>query len=240
MDRESFAELMEAGAFDESPEPDRAFEPFVPFEPPNVFTLPDFPLGNLSAALGNMARAAAENLQVDPAMTAVPGLAAAALCVQGKFIINPKPGWVEPLNLYATVVARPSERKTPALALMTRPLHAFEKEENRRRAPLVEESNMRQKVLRKTIFHMEENAAKSSKKGAVSLDEISALHRELSELELESVKPLRLLADDVTPEALASLMAENGGRMGLISDEGGIFDVIAGRYSSGKANLGVF
>ena len=41
----------------------------------------------------------------------------------------------------------------------------------------------------------------------------------------------RLLADDITPEAAASLLAEQGGRLAIISAEGGIFDIIAGRYS---------
>ena len=43
----------------------------------------------------------------------------------------------------------------------------------------------------------------------------------------------RLVADDITPEAAASLLAEQGGRLAIISAEGGIFDIIAGRYSNG-------
>jgi hypothetical protein len=189
-----------------------------------------------------MAAAAAENLQVDPGMTAVAGLAVAALCVQGKFIINPKPGWVEPLNLYASVIARPSERKTPALSTMTRPLYAFEKEENQRRAPLIDEYQMKRDVLKKKIFNMKEAAAKPTPKSGkeINFDDITELQYELSDLEREAVKPLRLLADDTTPEALVSLMAANGGKMGIISDEGGIFDIIAGKYSSGRVNMDVF
>ena len=51
------------------------------------------------------------------------------------------------------------------------------------------------------------------------------------ELEKHPVKPLRLLADDATPEALTSLLAENQGCMGIISAEGGLFDMAAGQYS---------
>lgn len=199
-------------------------------------------MDSLPPVLRQMAAAAAENLQVDPGMTAVAGLTVAALCVQGKYIINPKPGWVEPLNLYASVVARPSERKTPALSVMTRPLFAFEKEENQRRAPLISEYQMKKDVLKKKIFNMKEAAAKPTPKNgkAVTFDDITELQYELSDLEREAVKPLRLLADDTTPEALISLMAANDGKMGIISDEGGIFDTIAGKYSSGKVNMDVF
>ena len=50
----------------------------------------------------------------------------------------------------------------------------------------------------------------------------------------------RIVADDVTPEAAATLLAEQGGRLAVISAEGGIFDVIAGRYSSSVPNLDVW
>ena len=49
----------------------------------------------------------------------------------------------------------------------------------------------------------------------------------------------RLVADDVTPEAAASLLAEQGGRLAVLSAEGGIFATLAGRYS-GAPNLEVF
>lgn len=57
---------------------------------------------------------------------------------------------------------------------------------------------------------------------------------------LEPVKPLRLLADDVTQEALQKLMADNDGRMGIVSAEGGIFEIMAGRYTSNSVNVEVF
>lgn len=133
-------ERMEArGEFQGEDVPETGFVPFDPFVPPDASKLPHFPVDSLPPVLRYMVKAAAENLQVAVDMTAVAGLAVASLCVQGKFIINPKPGWVEPLNLYAAVIARPSDRKTPALAVMTRPLHVFEKEENTRRAPMVEQ-----------------------------------------------------------------------------------------------------
>jgi hypothetical protein len=47
----------------------------------------------------------------------------------------------------------------------------------------------------------------------------------------------RLVADDITPEAAASLLAEQGGRLAIISAEGGIFDIIAGRYSGNVPNM---
>lgn len=65
-----------------------------------------------------------------------------------------------------------------------------------------------------------------------------------AEYTLEAEKPVpalpRLIADDVTAEAAASLLAEQRGRLAVLSAEGGIFSTIAGRYSSGVPNLEAF
>ena len=51
----------------------------------------------------------------------------------------------------------------------------------------------------------------------------------------------RLIVDDVSPERLATLLRDHGGRIAVLSAEGDIFDVMAGRYSKGGVpNLGVF
>lgn len=50
----------------------------------------------------------------------------------------------------------------------------------------------------------------------------------------------RLVADDITTEAAASLLAEQGGRLAVLSAEGGIFSTLAGRYSGGSPSLEVF
>lgn len=170
-------------------------------------------------------------------MAAVSVLTVMSRCVQGKFIINPKAGWVEPLNLYAAVIARPSDRKTPVLDLTARPLHTYEREENERRAPLAEAYKMKKDILTKQIANMKELAAKGKD---IDFDEITELQYQLADLDREAIKPMRLLADDVTQEALVSLMSANDGSMGIFSDEGGIFDIIAGRYSSGKVNMDVY
>lgn len=214
--------------------------PFEPFEPPDTSKLPTFPVERLPPVLRDFAQAVAENLQVVVDMPALQVLAVIALCVQGKFIINPKPGWVEPLNLYAVTVARPSDRKSPTVAVCTGHTRDYEREENAQRRPLVDEYNMKRNVLVKRINNMVEAASRPAKGDkAVNLEDITELQYQLADLEREQIKYLRLLADDVTPEALISLMADNNGKMAIVSDEGGIFDIAAGRYSD-RANLDVF
>lgn len=222
-------------------EPADGFPPLDIFAPPAISTLPDFPLQDLPPVIRDMVTAAAENIQVDPAMTAVVALAVVSTAVQGRFAINAKPGWTLPLNMYACIVARPSERKSPAQKVMVRPLYDYEREENRRRKPLVDEYRMKHAVLTKQIDGMIEQAARPAKgKPPIDTREITELQYQRADLEREEIKPLRLLAGDVTPEALISLMAANDGKMAIISDEAGIFSIAAGRYSGGKANTDVF
>ena len=74
--------------------------------------------------------------------------------------------------------------------------------------------------------------------------ENEADEKKLQELkdELDSlpvIKEIRYSADDCSSEALTSLLAGNGGRMAVISSEGGIFDIMTGRYSN-KVNIDVW
>ncbi|MBZ5623139.1 MAG: DUF3987 domain-containing protein [Acidobacteriia bacterium] len=81
------------------------------------------------------------------------------------------------------------------------------------------------------------------RKRTASSEDPEALIRQIREIETElpEVPAIpRLLAEDVTPERVASLMQEQGGRLAVFSDEGGIFDILAGRYSNGIPNLDVF
>lgn len=218
------------------------FAPFEPLPKPETSILPSFPVENLPLPLRDMAIAAANNLQVSVDMTASAGLTITSLCLQRKFVIHPKPGWIETLSLFTAIIARSSERKTPTLSTMMQPVYDYEQEENDRRRPLVEEYQMKRDILTKKIDALKDMAAKPilTKGKEVDLNAITELKYQLADVEREAVKPLRLLADDITQEALVSLMQANDGKIAIVSDEGGIYDIIAGRYSGSKVNLDVF
>ena len=68
--------------------------------------------------------------------------------------------------------------------------------------------------------------------------EIEAIARELAET-IPPVDP-RLLVDNVTPERLEMHLAEQNGRMLVMSAEGTPFDIAAGLYTNGVANADVY
>lgn len=231
--------LREVVPEEEESEPD-GFAPFEPFEDGQADDLPGFPVEALPPVMGDYAQAIATSLQVPADMPAAGLLVAVSLAVQGVYKVNPKPGWLEPLNLYIAVVAKPSERKSPVLAEISRHVYDFCAAENERRAPAINEYRIQASLLSRQVESMLAQAGKAKKGGSGwTAEDISAKQAELDSL--EPVKPLRLLADDVTPEALTSLLADNGGRMGVFSAEGGLFGILAGLYSGqGSANIDTF
>jgi hypothetical protein len=80
--------------------------------------------------------------------------------------------------------------------------------------------------------------ADAAKKLAKTADDIAtamdAAHM-AGEMEIP-IKP-RLTADDVVPEQASTILAEQGGRLAVLSAEGTFFEIVMGRYSSGKPNL---
>jgi len=127
----------------------------------------------------------------------------------------------------------PAERKSAVDSHICQYHQEYEKLKNQENKEAVNRSKIKKAALEKTINDIKNKYAKDKASEA----ELFAAQDELTNF--EEVKPLRLIADDVTPEALASLLAENGGRMAIVSSEGGIFEIMGGRYSQ-STNIDVF
>jgi hypothetical protein len=201
---------------------------FIPFARPQ----PDDFESWLPGWLGEMAEATAAATETPLALSSLLSLAVASASIAAKAVVSPEPGYEEPLNIYTCPSMESGNRKTAALKLVLAPLAAWEAEEMERTAP-------RRKVLeseRKTTeVRIEKLRRDSARKG-----DDPAILAEIRKLEanLPTVPPVpRVWVDDCTPEALAILMYERNERMAVLSDEGGIFETLAGRYSKGVPNL---
>ena len=188
-------------------------------------TVMPFPLDALPEDIRNYVAAISESIQTPVDMAGCAALSVIAASIQGKYAIRGKRDWTEPLNIYLTEIAPPSERKSAVQHAMVKPVSDYENRYNHVHAAEVETSHMRKRILERRQKAVEDQVAK----GKASQDEIDEIARELTEYEVK--KPLRLFADDITPEKLASVLSENNGRMALLSSEAGIFDTLAGAYS---------
>lgn len=199
--------------------------------------LAEFPVEVLPTEIKPYIKAVSESLQVPVDMTATFVLTIISLCVQKKYVIQVKQDWVEPLNLYTLVVARPSERKSPTLKETLRPITAHVKAENELRKPLISEYKLKRNILNGRMKTIQDGLSKNSSKTKFTMQDAIDCQKEIDEL--EEVKEMRLVLDDVTPEGLIRVMKENNECIGIISAEGGIFGMMAGRYSN-NTNIDIF
>ncbi len=196
-----------------------------------------FPLGKLPDRIRVYIQAVTESLQVPVDMVATFALSVISLSVQGKYSVLVKPDWIEPLNLYTVVVGRPSERKSPALKEVTAPVFSYVKELNEKRQPEISQYNLQKKILTGRVRNMQEELIKKGDKAKYRMQDVLEVQKELDSL--EEVALIRKILDDVTPEALVKALKENGETMAIMSAEGGIFGMMAGRYST-NANIDIF
>ncbi|MET9340287.1 YfjI family protein [Nonomuraea sp. NPDC003804] len=200
--------------------------------------LPPFPVHALPAWVADHMSAVAEETQTPLDLAGCVGLAALSTAAGGRAVVNVRGSWTEPVNLFVLVAMPPGSRKSAVFRAMTAPLHSAEKALLDRIGPQITEAE----VARRLAVDVAEKAARtaSSARGEAAPEAIA--EAQSAALSVEGIKvPVlpRLVADDITPETAASLLTEQGGRLAVLSAEGGIFATLAGRYS-GTPNLDLF
>lgn len=201
--------------------------------------LPPFPADEFPPAIAGVIDAVATFTQTDAGMAGTTALAVLAAVAGGRVEVEVRPGWREPLCLYTVTAAVPGERKSAVQAVMTRPIVDVEAELARAGAAARLEAETAKNVATRAAEQARQAAgrAEGSDRDRLLADAVAAS----SYAEAIKIPPVpRLLADDVTPEAAASVLAEQRGRLAIVSAEGGIFYTIAGRYSGQVPNLDVW
>jgi hypothetical protein len=200
--------------------------------------LPEFPTDVLPAWLGGMVAAVAEETQTPPDLAGCLALAVLSTAAGGRATVCVRGHWREPVSLYTAVALDPGNRKSAVFALMTQPLLLAEKTLAEQSLPARVEAETTARLARSAA---EKAAAKAANAEPGLRDQLTAEAIELARAAEEVTVPGKpqLVADDVTPESLATLLAEQDGRISVLSPEGGIFEIIAGRYS-GAPNMEIF
>jgi len=166
------------------------------------------------------------------------GIAVVAACIQKRFKVARTPEHIELLSIWTVTALPPANRKTAVVIAFCAAILAWEKDQY--------ESGKGERARVAVARSVMEDRIKALQARAVKADNASdrnALIEEACMLREEMPEPLfapRIFTGDVTPERLQGLMMEQGERMALLSDEGGIFPVMAGLYSGGKANIDIF
>ncbi|WP_246608156.1 DUF3987 domain-containing protein [Paractinoplanes toevensis] len=200
--------------------------------------LPTFPAELLPGWVAEQVAAVAEFTQTPIDAAGSIALACLSTAAGGRAEVEVRGSWREPTNLFTVVVLPPGSRKSAVFAAMVGPILMAEKALAERTAPAIIEAELSAKAAGKAAEKAAlaaANADGSSRDTLIAEATAAAMNAEAITI---PVKP-QLVADDVTSETAQKILAEQGGRLAVLSPEGGIFATIAGRYS-GTPNLEVF
>jgi hypothetical protein len=205
-----------------------AWEDLVPLGA--LTLLPNFPVDTLPDWVSAMVSAVATEVQVPADLPAAIAMGVLSTAAGGRAEVVVRGQWREPLNLYTVAAMPPGAGKSPAFRLMCAPVFAAERDMR---------TAARDTISRAEIERESEIArAQDERRKAKSDPEIDAAVKRLRLAEDLPVPVMpRLTADDVTPEQAGTLMAEQGGKLAVLSAEGTFFSVLMGRYTSGAPNL---
>jgi hypothetical protein len=216
---------------EEDREPLSDWPSLIPLDAP---LLPTLERDVLPGWLGDYVAALADATETPLELAASQSLAAVSTAVARRYRVLVQPGYTEPTNLWLACALAPGNRKSAVQSAAMAPLQAWERDESVRLGPEIELAKSDVKTAEARAKDMRTRAAKAERA------EAEALAREVAEIEATMPSILivpQLWTSDVTPEQLGALLADQGERMAWLSSEGGIFDLLAGRYSSGIPNL---
>jgi hypothetical protein len=203
----------------------------------DAVNLPELPQGVFTGWLGAMVNGVSQATEIPNELAAGFALAIMGTVAQKIFSVMPEPGYTEPLSVWTITALESGNRKTSVKEAMTRPLTDWEREQADELEPRIKRLSSERRTQEARIVNLRSKASK------LEGDDFITAQHEIAELEaaLPDVPALpRLWCQDITPERLGVVMSEQGERIGLLSDEGGIFDTLAGRYSAGIPNLDLF
>jgi len=202
--------------------------------------LPEFPLDIFPPWLREFCEAVTEAMQTPPDLAGMLALSVLSTACARRVGVRAWSGWDEPVNVYTVTSLPPGSRKSPVFRAMMAPLIKFEQDLAGKVEDQIFQAETRRDVLKQQIEEKKRKAGKIEGERAIKevFAEIDGMGGELKEMEVPA-RP-KLIVDDVTPETIATILADQKGRLAVLSPEGDIFGIMAGRYSAGPPNIGVY
>lgn len=164
-------------------------------------------------------------------------LATVAAAAQKRYQVQIKSDYSEPVNIWPVIILPPASRKSRVYSEATFPLRKWESDQKQLLEPQIKLAESKRKTAEGRIKELRSSAAKADE------NKYRALQHDIELLEAglcDVPSCPQIWTSDVTPEHLATIMAANDEAMAVLSDEGGIFDILSGLYSDGRANIDLF
>lgn len=184
------------------------------------------------------ARELARSTETPIELAAMLTLATVATVSHHLYEVQVKVDYVEPVNLWLLIILPPASRKSRVFNETTSPIRQWEKEQKEKLIPLIQTMTSRQKTKEARLKELRNAAAKAKNESDYQMIQANIEQMEADVIEIP-VCP-QLWTGDITPEHLGTVMATNNECIALLSDEGGIFDILSGLYSDGRVNIDLF
>lgn len=203
-------------------------------------TRPEFPAGLLIPWQRRFVEEVSRETETMPDLAAMLVLSVTSLCCARRVDILQRPGFRQPLNLWTCTMLASGNRKTAVFNRATEPIRNFEAQEAERLAEQIAVEHSQRRRLEAQLKRAEKAAAEP--KATATQDERKMARADADQLArdlaaFQVTRAPRFFMSEATPERLEELLMEQGGRIGVLADENGLIDTLAGRYSKAAPNL---
>ena len=184
---------------------------------------------------GDFAHALAKDTETPPELAIGMVLATCATAAARRLRIMVKPNHFEMSCLWIVAALPPGNRKSAVQSAAIAPLIAWEHEQAVNLQSIINKTSSERKTLEARVKELRAKAAKEkdNHKAKLIAEDVAKLEAELPKIPIAP----QLWTSDATPEKLGILLAEHEECIAWLSSEGGIFDLLQGRYSGGIMNL---
>jgi hypothetical protein len=192
----------------------------------------------LPGIFGEHAAAVAESTQTPPALATMFSISVLATVLQGRFEVAPfGDDYREPLPIWTCTCYPVGGRKTAVFNAGVAPLQRWEKLAGDRARPEIARRFAAREVATKRIERLKQDAAREDDvdRRALIQDEIKREREGMP----DEMKAPRAFTTNATPERTEGLLAEQDGKLGILSDESDTFLNLSGGLRGGMASLDV-
>jgi hypothetical protein len=204
---------------------------------PEPFSAADVPLAPwpwevFPAALADLGREIVRTIGTSDELPGLGLLCVASIALRNKVRVEIKKGHVQFPNLYGLAVLPPGEKKTPVGKVLLPPFNEWQREQGEAYRDALNVWKARARMAKARVAEMEKRVAKAEGDEARDLERLIA---EQERVIAEKPTPPVLITNDATSEALARLMKNNGGAIGVFTSEGRkALSIAGGRYTKGN------
>ena len=205
---------------------------------PGVRQTPSIDASILPGVFAEHAEAVAASTQTPPALATLFSVSVLASVLQGRFEVAPfGDDYREPLPIWTCTCYPVGGRKTAVFNACVSPLQRWEKLAGDRARPEIARRLAARDVATKRIERLKQDAAREddiSRREAIRRE----IQREREEMP-DELKAPRIFTTNATPERTEGLLAEQDGKLGILSDESDTFLNLTGGLRGGMASLDV-